>query len=72
MTTAAVRTTRAAGCRQCAGRDAEILEVISGGRLNNDKIAAHLARELGAGAHTHAARNTDMHVVRALTPENAS
>jgi hypothetical protein len=70
--TTAIRTSHASGCRECAGRDAEILEVVSGTRLNNDKIAADLARELGNGAHTHAALNTDMYVVRALTPENAS
>lgn len=68
----AIRTSRAAGCRECAGRDAEILEVVSGGRLNNDRIADQRARELGHGAHTHAALSTDMYVVRALTPENAS
>lgn len=67
-----VRITRAAGCPECAGRDAEILDVISGTRLNNNKIADDLARSLGNGAHAHAALNTDMHVVRALTPENAS
>ncbi|MBL1086811.1 hypothetical protein JK359_33440 [Streptomyces actinomycinicus] len=70
--TAAIRTTRAAGCTQCAGRDAEILEVVSGSRLDNDRVADRLARELGNGAHTHAALNTDMHVVRSLTRENAS
>ncbi|MFI6658089.1 hypothetical protein ACIBL8_21500 [Streptomyces sp. NPDC050523] len=70
--TTAIRITRAAGCPECAGRDAEVLDVVSGTRLNNDKIAADLARSLGNGAHTHAALNTDMHVVRALTPENAS
>lgn len=70
--TTAIRISHAAGCSECAGRDAEILEVVSGGRLNNDRIAADLARSLGNGAHTHAALNTDMYVVRALTPENAS
>jgi hypothetical protein len=70
--TTAVRTSRAAGCRECAGRDAEILDVVSGGRLDNDRVADRIARELGNGAHTHAALNTDMYVVRALTPENAS
>ncbi|MFF7764260.1 hypothetical protein [Streptomyces griseorubiginosus] len=70
--TTAIRTTRAAGCPECAGRDAEVLETVSGSRLNNDRIAAGLARDLGNGAHTHACLNTDIHVVRALTPENAS
>lgn len=70
--TTAIRISHAAGCSECGGRDAEILEVVSGTRLNNDRIAADLARSLGNGAHTHADLNTDMYVVRALTPENAS
>lgn len=70
--TTALRTTHAAGCRQCAGRKAEILDVISGALLNNNVTAEQRAREHGDGAHTHAALNADMHVVRALTPENAS
>lgn len=70
--TTTVRTTVAANCRECAGRRAEILEVVSGSRLDNDRIADWRVGELGNGAHTHAARNADIHVVRALTPENAS
>ncbi|WP_316779646.1 hypothetical protein [Streptomyces sasae] len=70
--TTAHRTTRAAGCRECAGRDAEILEVVSGSRLDNNLIADNRAREIGDGAHTHAVLNTDIHIVRAFTPENAS
>ncbi|MFE2693638.1 hypothetical protein [Streptomyces mirabilis] len=72
MTSAPARTTSLPECPQCAGRPAEILDTVSGSRNNNDRIAEQRARDLGGGAHTHADINTDMHVVRALTPEIAS
>ncbi|EPH46885.1 hypothetical protein ABT390_33915 [Streptomyces aurantiacus] len=64
--TSPARTTTLAGCRQCAGSPALVLDTISGSRLDNDRIAADRARQLGHGAHTHADLNTDMHVVRPL------
>jgi hypothetical protein len=43
-----------------------VLETVSASRHDNTRIAAHLAAELGDGAHTHAARDGDMHVVRPI------
>jgi hypothetical protein len=68
----AARTTTLAGCRQCAGRPARVLETVSGGRHDNNVIAEKRAGELGDGAHTHADITSDMHIVRAYTPETAS
>lgn len=65
MTTAPPRPNVTA-CRQCAGRPATVLQTVSASRHDNTRIADHLAAELGDGAHTHADRDGDMHVVRPI------
>ncbi|MDQ0847731.1 hypothetical protein [Streptomyces sp. V1I6] len=65
MTTAPPRPSVTA-CRQCAGRPAAVLETVSASRHDNTRIADHLAAELGNGAHTHAAPDGDMYVVRPI------
>lgn len=65
MTTAPARTGLAA-CSSCAGRLAAVLETVSASNLNGSRIADQRAGELGDGAHTHADRNGDMHVVRPI------
>ncbi|MER7108824.1 hypothetical protein [Streptomyces sp. NPDC000229] len=65
MTTAPPRQNVTA-CRQCAGRPAALLQTVSASRHDNARIADHLAAGLGDGAHTHADRDGDMHVVRPI------
>ncbi|MGW4784936.1 hypothetical protein [Streptomyces sp. NPDC004230] len=66
MTTAPLRLIRAPRCPECAGRDAQVLDIVSGSRLDSDRVAARIASELGADAHTHADPSSDMYVVRAM------
>ncbi|NUK54941.1 hypothetical protein HRW14_32765 [Streptomyces lunaelactis] len=65
MTSAPARTVLTA-CSSCAGRPAAVLESVSASNLNGSRIADQRADELGDGAHTHADRNGDMHVVRPI------
>ncbi|WP_329583648.1 hypothetical protein [Streptomyces sp. NBC_01361] len=56
----------AAGCRQCGGRPATALETIAASRHDNSLIAGQQAAHHGDGAHVHADRDGDMHVVRPI------
>ncbi|MER5465521.1 hypothetical protein ABT010_33500 [Streptomyces sp. NPDC002668] len=65
--TTAIRTTQLASCRQCADRQAAVLDSVSASNLNSNRAGQQRADRAGDGAHTHITIDGDCLVVRPLT-----